>query len=74
MYKVKYQYEDEKKPHNRFYSALDSSTAKVMFEATCSEGTLSGCNVKLIDVCMFEANASESSHAKCCAEDTKCEH
>lgn len=50
MYKIEYKYENDKYLHNRFYSALDPSTAKAMFEATCDEGTLSGCSVKIIDV------------------------
>tara|TARA_Y100000310_G_scaffold330795_1_gene403097 strand:- start:326 stop:550 length:225 start_codon:yes stop_codon:yes gene_type:complete len=74
MYKVEYQYEDEKTPHNRFYSALDSSTAKAMFEATCSEGTLCGCQVKIVDVCEIKANASESSYAKFRTEDLNREY
>tara|TARA_Y100000310_G_C20516734_1_gene731552 strand:- start:474 stop:680 length:207 start_codon:yes stop_codon:yes gene_type:complete len=57
MYKIEYRYENDKYLHNRFYSALNLSTAKAMFEATCDEGSLSGCNVKIIDV-------SEISEAK----------
>jgi hypothetical protein len=70
MYKVEYQYEDEEKPHNRFYSALDVSTAKAMFEETC-EQSLDGAKIKIVDVCKIEAYASESSYAKFCAEDDK---
>jgi hypothetical protein len=73
MYKVEYQYEDDKRPHNRFYTALDSDTAKAMFKETCEE-SLFGCRVKLVDVCEIEANASESSYAKFCAEDANRKH
>ena len=73
MYKVEYQYEDDKRTHNRFYAALDSDTAKAMFKETCEE-SLGGCRVKLVGVCEIEANASESSYAKFCAEDTNRKH
>ena len=60
MYKVEYQYEDEKQIHKRFYSALNPDTAEAMFKATCEE-SLSGCRVKLVNVCKIEADASRSS-------------
>ena len=74
MYKIEYQYEDEKMTHNRFYSALDPITAEAMFDATCEEGSLVGCDVKIVNVCEIEAHASESSYAKFCIEDDNREH
>ena len=59
MYKVEYEYEDDKKPHNRFYSALDANTAKAMFEETCEDGSLSGCNVKIVNVCKIRPKAEK---------------
>jgi hypothetical protein len=49
QYKIEYTLQQNKKEKNhcRFYHALTSSSAKDMFEATCSAGSLTGENVEL---------------------------
>tara|TARA_R110000824_G_scaffold339752_5_gene526283 strand:- start:198 stop:422 length:225 start_codon:yes stop_codon:yes gene_type:complete len=74
MYKIEYQYEGEKMTHNRFYSALDPITAEAMFDATCEEGSLEGCDINIVNVCEIGVYTSESSYAKFCVEDDNREH
>jgi len=51
IYKLEYQLEDDSKPHQRYYTALTPDTATAMFEATCSDGTLSGYqNITLLSI------------------------
>tara|TARA_B100000287_G_C20092371_1_gene566974 strand:- start:329 stop:523 length:195 start_codon:yes stop_codon:yes gene_type:complete len=50
IYKISYKYEEEKKPHVRFYNALSKSIAKEMFNETCSHGSLKGARVNLINI------------------------
>ena len=50
IYKVFYKYEEDEKPHFRFYNALSSSVARSMFQETCDHGSLKGADIKLINV------------------------
>ena len=59
IYKLEYQLADDPKPHQRYYTALTPDTAEAMFEATCSDGTLTGENVTLLSIEPFSSNMED---------------
>lgn len=48
-YKVVYKVDDYATPHSRFYTALNESTARSMFTATCEE-SLIGSSTEVLKV------------------------
>ena len=60
-YKVVYKVDDYQTPHSRFYTALNESTAKSMFRATCEE-SLVGSSTEILKV----EEIKSSSDDECC--------
>lgn len=63
-YKVVYKVDDYKTPHSRFYTALNESTARSMFNATCEE-SLIGSKTKIINVEEIKDPDSDSCNIEC---------
>ena len=62
IYKLEYQLEDDPCPHERYYNALTPDIATAMFEATCSDGTLTGYqNITLLSVNPLSNDPEDSS-------------
>ena len=62
IYKLEYQLEDDPKTHLRWYNALTRDTAQAMFEATCTDGTLTGYqNITLLSVEPLPTETTEVS-------------
>jgi hypothetical protein len=59
IYKLEYQLEDDPQPHQRYYTALTPDTAEAMFEATCSDGSLTGESVILLSIEPFATLRNE---------------
>lgn len=63
-YKVVYKIDEFKTPHSRFYTAIDESTARLMFKATCEE-SLVGSNTKILEVSELKDPDSDCCDSGC---------
>ena len=68
-YKVVYKIDDYETPHSRFYTALNESTARSMFNATCEE-SLCGSKTKIINIEEIKDPDAESCDVKCGCKDS----
>ena len=50
LFKIKYQIKSDKKPHHRYYHALNKTTALDMFNESVKSGSLTGEEPEVVSV------------------------
>ena len=66
-YKVVYKVDNYETPHSRFYTALNESTARSMFTATCEESLIGSATevLKVEEILDPDVDSCESSRCEC---------